>query len=125
MVIDTSAVLAILQNEPERDAFIKAVAESPVRLISAASYVEAGIVMETRYGAGGVHQVMLFLSRADVRVEPVDRDQAEIALDAYRRFGRGRHRAALNYGDCFSYALTAVKGGPLLYKGTDFTLTDL
>jgi ribonuclease VapC len=125
MVLDTSALLAILQNEAERASFITNIVEAPVCRISAASYVEAGIVMQSRYGRAGLHQLMLFLSRANVSIEPVDKEQAELALEAYHRYGKGRHKAALNYGDCFSYALASAKGEPLLYKGTDFSLTDL
>ena len=125
MVIDTSAILAILQNEPEKDNFIAAIADDPVRLISAASYVEAGIVMDARYGAAGRHQLMLFISLAEISVKEVDEEQAQLALDAYRLFGKGNHPAALNYGDCFSYALSAAAGEPLIYKGGDFSKTDI
>jgi ribonuclease VapC len=125
MVLDTSALLAILQNETERDLFIRNIVEAPVCRLSAASYVEGGIVMQSRYGRAGLHQLMLFLSRAAVSIEPVDKEQAELALEAYHHYGKGRHKAALNYGDCFSYALASAKGEPLLYKGTDFFLTDL
>ncbi len=125
MVLDTSALLAILQNEAERASFITNIVEAPVCRISAASYVEAGIVMQSRNGRAGLHQLMLFLSRANVSIEPVDKEQAELALEAYHRYGKGRHKAALNYGDCFSYALASAKEEPLLYKGTDFSLTDL
>ena len=125
MVIDTSALLAILQNESEKDNFINAITDDPVRLLSAASYVEAGIVMEARYKVAGRHQLMLFITLAGISVEEVDGEQAELALDAYRRFGKGNHPAALNYGDCFSYALSAATGEPLLYKGEDFSKTDI
>lgn len=125
MVLDTSALLAILQNEAERALFITNIVEAPVCRISAASYVEAGIVMQSRNGRAGLHQLMLFLSRANVSIELVDKEQAELALEAYHRYGKGRHKAALNYGDCFSYALASAKEEPLLYKGTDFSLTDL
>ena len=125
MVLDTSALLAILQNEAERASFITNIVEAPVCRISAASYVEAGIVMQSRNGRAGLHQLMLFLSRANVSIEPVDKEQAELALEAYHRYGKGRHKAALNYEDCFSYALASAKEEPLLYKGTDFSLTDL
>ena len=125
MVIDTSAVLAVLQNESERDVFIRFIVDAPIRRISAASYVEAGIVMESRFGSAGTHQLMLFISRAGIQIEHVNWEQAEIALDAYRRFGKGRHAAGLNYGDCFSYALAAAMEEPLLYKGGDFQETDI
>ncbi len=125
MVLDTSAVLAVLQNEPERDAFIDRIAKTSQCRISAASYVEAGIVLEARYGSGGRHQMIVFLAQVDVRVEPVTEEQARIALDAYHRFGKGHHAAGLNYGDCFAYALAVSQAEELLYKGTDFAATDL
>ena len=125
MVIDTSAVLAVLQNEPERDTFLRFIVDAPIRRMSAASYVEAGIVLESRSGTAGTHQLILFMSRAEIQVEQVDLEQAEIALYAFRRFGKGRHAAGLNYGDCFSYALASVKEEPLLYKGSDFPETDI
>ena len=125
MVIDTSAILAVLQNEPERDALLHSIVEAPVLRMSAASYVEAGIVLESRFGGLGVHQLILFISQADIQIDYVDREQAEYALAAYRRYGKGRHAAGLNYGDCFSYALAAAKEEPLLYKGEDFSKTDI
>ncbi|MDZ7793109.1 MAG: type II toxin-antitoxin system VapC family toxin [Spirochaetia bacterium] len=125
MVIDTSAVLAVLQNEPERDTFIRFIVDAPIRRMSAATYVEAGIVLESRFGSTGTHQLILFVSRAEIQIDQVDLEQAEIALDAYRRFGKGRHAAGLNYGDCFSYALATAKEEPLLYKGSDFPETDI
>ncbi|MCF7914285.1 MAG: type II toxin-antitoxin system VapC family toxin [Spirochaetaceae bacterium] len=125
MVIDTSAVLAVLQNEPERDTFLRFIVDAPIRRMSATSYVEAGIVLESRSGTAGTHQLILFMSRAEIQVEQVDLEQAEIALYAFRRFGKGRHAAGLNYGDCFSYALASVKEEPLLYKGSDFPETDI
>ncbi|MFW5711615.1 MAG: type II toxin-antitoxin system VapC family toxin [bacterium] len=125
MVIDTSAVLAILQNEPERDIFIRSIVDASIRRMSVVSYVEAGIVLESRFGSAGTHQLILFVSRADIQIDAVDLEQAEIALDAYRRFGKGRHAAGLNFGDCFSYALAAEMEEPLLYKGSDFNETDI
>jgi ribonuclease VapC len=83
------------------------------------------MVLEARYGSGGRHQMIVFLAQGDVRVEPVTEEQARIALDAYRRFGKGRQAAGLNYGDCFAYALAVSQGEELLYKGTDFAATDL
>jgi ribonuclease VapC len=125
MVLDTSAVLAILLNEPEKSNFVKTVTSAARLCISAANYVEAGIVMEARFGAAGRHQLLLFLNRAGVKIEAVDSEQADLALDGYRRFGKGNHPAGLNYGDCFSYALSVQTDEPLLYKGTDFDKTDI
>jgi len=125
MVIDSSAVLAILQNEPERHAFNQAIAAAPQRSLSAASLVELSIVMEARWGADGQTDLDLFLSTAEVEIIALDREQAELARAAFSRFGKGRHRAGLNLGDCFSYALALWLDQPLLFKGDDFTHTDL
>ena len=125
MILDTSAILAVLENEEERDICIGYMVDAPVLRISSASFVEAGIVLESRYGKAGHHQLLLFLARGGIEVEVVDRDQADIALRAYSRFGKGKHRAALNYGNCFSYALAVIREEPLLFKGDDFSHTDL
>ncbi len=125
MVIDTSAILAILQDEPERRAFNEAIESAEPRLMSAASFVEASIVVEVRFGADGIRDLDSFLAKAEVELVPVDREQANVARDAFRRYGKGRHQAGLNFGDCFSYALAAVKAQPLLFKGRDFTETDI
>jgi len=125
MVLDTSAVLAILQDEPERRAFNEAIEAADSRSLSVASLVEASIVIEARYGAVGVRHLDQFLDRADVAVVTVDVEQGKIARQAFSRFGKGRHAAGLNFGDCFSYALAQALGEPLLYKGEDFSLTDV
>lgn len=125
MVIDTSAVLAILQDEPERSAFNARIAAADTRLLSAASLVELSIVLEARFGADGQGDLDLFLSTAGIEIVAVDRDQAELARRAFSRYGTGRHRAGLNFGDCFAYALAKGSGFPLLFKGNDFTHTDL
>jgi ribonuclease VapC len=125
MVLDTSALLVILQDEEESAGFRDAIEADPVRLLSAASLVEAALVIEARYGEPGGRELDLLLHRAEVQIVAFDRDQAELAREAWRRFGRGRHPAGLNFGDCFSYALAKVCGEPLLYKGGDFSLTDV
>jgi ribonuclease VapC len=125
MVIDTSALVAILQDEPERRAFNQALEDADSRAMSAATFVEASIVIEARYGAEGVRDFDQFLVKAEIEVVEVDLEQARAARRAFSRFGRGRHAARLNYGDCFSYALAQVRGEPLLYKGGDFSLTDI
>ncbi len=125
MVIDTSAVVAILFDEPERAALVDALASVESTLLSAATFLECSIVVESRLGAEGVRDLDEFLSAASIEIMPVDAEQARVAREAYRRFGKGRHRAALNYGDCFSYALAKVEGRPLLFKGKDFSATDL
>lgn len=125
MVIDTSALLAILQDEPERRAFNEAIEASDSRSLSVASLVETSIVIDARYGAEGVRHLDRFLDRADVAVLAVDLEQGKLARQAFSRFGKGRHAAALNFGDCFAYALAQVLGEPLLYQGDDFSRTDI
>ena len=125
MVIDTSALLAILQNEPERPAYNQTIELAERCALSTASFVELSMVIESRYGPEGVRDLDLFLSRARVELIPVDTDQAYIARLAFRRYGKGRHPAGLNFGDCFSYALAKSLGEPLLFKGEDFSQTDL
>jgi ribonuclease VapC len=125
MVIDTSALLAILQGEPERRAFNEAIEAADSRSLSAASFVEVSIVIEARFGAEGVGHLDRFLERAGVNVVPLDVEQGKRARLAWSRFGKGRHQAALNVGDCFSYALAQVLGEPLLFKGEDFSRTDV
>lgn len=125
MVIDTSAIVAMLADEPEAGRLEAAVEKDPVRLMSTASYLEAAIVIEARFGEPGGRELDLWLHRAGVELVAVAADQAETARIAYRRFGKGRHRAGLNYGDCFSYALAKVSGQPLLFKGDDFSHTDV
>jgi len=124
MVLDTSALLVILLDEPESAAFREAIEGDPVRLLSAGSLLEAALVVESRFGEAGGRELDLLLHRAEVQVVAVDRNQAEVGREAWRRFGKGRHPAGLNLGDCFSYALSTVSGEPLLYKGGDFSLTD-
>jgi len=125
MVIDSSAVLAILQNEPERHSFNEAIASANQRSLSAASLVELSIVIGARYGADGQADLDLFLNIAEIEIVSVNRGQAELARVAFAQFGKGRHRAGLNFGDCFSYALAKWFGQPLLFKGDDFLHTDL
>ena len=125
MVIDTSALLAVLQDEPERRSFNEAIEGADARRMSLATWVEVSIVIETRYGTGGLALLDQYVDRAGIELVPVDREQAAVARRAFSRFGKGRHPAGLNYGDCFSYALAAVLGEPLLHKGEDFGRTDL
>ncbi|WP_058554306.1 type II toxin-antitoxin system VapC family toxin [Thiohalocapsa sp. ML1] len=125
MVIDTSALAAILQDEPERRRFNEAIESAAQRRISTATLVEIGIVIEARYGADGVRDLDLFLAEASIEPIAVDAKQAQTAREAFRRFGKGRHPAALNFGDCFSYALSRVLDEPLLFKGLDFSQTDI
>ena len=125
MVLDTSALLAILFAEPERDQLIDALAQARDPLISAATLVEASIVMRARTGAEGVDDLDELLAAAAVRTIAVDAAQAYLARDAFARFGKGRSAAGLNFGDCFSYALAQATGQPLLFKGGDFGQTDV
>ncbi len=125
MVIDTSALLAILQDEPERRSFTEAVENAAHCAISAASYVEASLVIETRFGAQGLQDLDLLISKAGIEIASVDAEQALIARRAFSRFGRGRHPAGLNFGDCFAYALAEARREPLLFEGSDFAQTDI
>lgn len=124
MVIDTSAIIAILLDEPEAEAFARKIKESSERLVSAASLLEASIVLESRKGAESAQALDVFIYRTAIRIVPFDERQAELARAAWRRFGKGRHRAALNYADCMVYALAKATDSNLLYKGGDFALTD-
>lgn len=125
MVIDTSVLAAIAFNEPEAKGFRERIADDPVRLISAASVLEAAIVIETRLGEAAGADLDLWLYKADVEIVPVTAQHGDHARRAWRRYGKGRHPASLNFGDCFSYALAALTGEPLLYKGNDFLQTDI
>jgi ribonuclease VapC len=125
VVIDTSALIALLGMEPEAARLAAAIEADGTRLISAASILEAAEVIESRYGPDGGRELDLLVAKAGLSVEPVTAQQAEIAREAWRRFGKDRHPASLNFGDCFSYALARVTGEPLLFKGTDFTQTDV
>jgi ribonuclease VapC len=125
MMIDTSAILAILQREPESRRFLEVIESADSTRMSVASFVESSIVIESRYGAEGLHDLDRFISRASIELIPVDVEQAQLARTAFSRFGKGRHRAGLNYGDCFSYAAAISLGEPLLCKGDDFIHTDV
>jgi ribonuclease VapC len=125
MIIDTSAVLAILQDEPERRRFNEAIEAAAIVRMSTASYVETSIIVEARFGAEGLQTFDRFIEVAGIELEAVDAKQARTARAAYSSYGKGRHQARLNFGDCFSYALAWVLGEPLLFKGDDFSRTDI
>ena len=125
MVIDTSVILAILQCEPERRSFIEAIESADSTRISVGSFVETSIVIESRYGTEGLRDLDRFISRANIELIPIDKEQGHLARSAFSRFGKGRHRAGLNFGDCFSYAAAISLGEPLLCKGDDFIHTDV
>ena len=125
MVIDTSALLAILLGEPEAASCARAIAGDAKRLVSALSALEAAIVIHARKGPAGVRELDLLLHAAGATVVSLDADQVLLARAAYEKFGRGHHRAALNLGDCCTYALARSSGEPLLCKGEDFAQTDV
>jgi len=125
MVIDTSAIVAIAQNEHEASIFEQLIADDPIRLISAATVLETAMVLETRFGEPGGAELDLWLARAGVDIIAVEAEHADQARRAWRRYGKGRHPASLNYGDCFSYALSKLTNEPLLFKGNDFLHTDI
>ncbi len=125
MVVGSSAVLAILQDEPERRSFNESIEAADSRRMSVASIVEVSIVIESRYGTEGLRDLDLWIDRAGIELIPVDVEQAKMACYGFSRFGKGRHPAGLNYGDCFAYALARVLGEPLLFKGEDFSKTDV
>jgi ribonuclease VapC len=125
MVIDSSALLALLLAEPEAETFARAIAADPRRRASAFSILETAIVVETKKGENAGRELDLLLHRAQIDVVVMDAAQVELARSAYRRFGKGRHPAGLNIGDCCSYALSRFTGEPLLFKGDDFARTDV
>lgn len=125
MVVDTSSLLAILLDEPERRAFNEAIEAADSRSMSVATFLEVSIVIESRFGAEGIRDLDMFIERAAIELVAVDLEQVNVARRAFSRFGKGRHPAGLNYGDCFAYALATVRGEPLLYKGEDFSQTDV
>ena len=125
MIFDTSALLAVLFDEPDADRYERAIASATTCRMSVANYMEATMVVESRMGVDGGRQLDDLMETAGIELEPVTVEQAQAARRAWRRFGRGNHPAGLNFGDCFAYALSEITGEPLLYKGDDFALTDV
>jgi ribonuclease VapC len=125
MVIDTSAIVAILFDEPERPQFAAAIDAAALRLLSAATLVEATLVVEGRKGRRAEGMVDRFVEDAEIEVLPVTIENAQLACEAFRTFGKGRHAAGLNLGDCFAYALAKASDEALLFKGDDFPKTDI
>jgi ribonuclease VapC len=125
MVIDASALLAILLGEPESEDFSRSIAGDPRRLVSALSALEAAIVTHGRKGPTGTRDLDLLLHSAGVTIVSLDADQVLLAREGYEKYGKGHHPAALNLGDCCSYALSRSSGEPLLFKGNDFSRTDV
>ena len=125
MIVDSSAILAILFAESDAAKFAKAISEADTCRISAATFVEVAVVVEAHTQDRGSRQLDTFLRRAKFVIEPVTPEQAHLARQAYSEFGKGRHPAGLNFGDCFSYALAKASGEALLFKGGDFSKTDI
>ena len=125
MILDTSAVISILSKEPDAETFIQAISHAKQLRISTGSFIELGIVIQSQFPAEVLQQCDSLLRCANVQIEPVTVEQAYIARQAFHDYGKGRHPAGLNYGDCFAYALAKFSGEPLLFKGDDFRKTDI
>ncbi|MCY4653942.1 MAG: type II toxin-antitoxin system VapC family toxin [Dehalococcoidia bacterium] len=125
MILDTSALLAVLFDEPEAGYFERLIAGAATCRMSAANHLEAAMVVESRMGDEGGRQLDNFVAIAQIELVPVTPEQAQAARLAWRRYGRGNHPTGMNFGDCFAYALAEATGEPLLFKGDDFTLTDI
>lgn len=125
LVLDSSAIVAILQREPASDTLVRILEQHDTRRIASATLLETCMVLYSRYGDAGEREVDTFVHRTGTQVIPVTLEHVDVARAAYRRYGKGRHPAALNYGDCFSYALATSLGEPLLFVGTDFARTDV
>jgi len=125
MIVDTSAIVAILLEEPEGHLFDVAMVRSANCRMSSAAFLEASMILESRKGTDGVRDLDLQIARFRIEIVPFTEAQAWLARDAFRRYGKGRHPAKLNFGDCMSYALARETGEELLFKGTDFALTDI
>ncbi|MGA7687587.1 MAG: type II toxin-antitoxin system VapC family toxin [Terriglobales bacterium] len=125
MILDTSPLIAILAGEPDAELYIDAISRAARSRMSAGNFLELSIVVEGQFGADVLRQCDALFRRAGIVIEPVTVDQVHIARQAFHDFGKGRHPAALNYGDCFAYALAKSTGEPLLFKGGDFKKTDI
>ena len=125
MIIDTSALFAIVNEEPDASLYERAIRDAPHPRMSLATYLEATIVVEGRLDEDKGRELEDLVKGEDIELVPVTLDQVEVAQKAWRDFGKGNHRAALNYGDCFAYALARTSGEPLLFKGNDFSQTDI
>lgn len=125
LVVDTSAAIGILLAEPQQDSLLAAIDDADERVISPVSVLELGIVLESRFGPAGGALAERFVREADLEVVPLDRAQTDLALEGWRRFGKGRHPAALNLGDCATYGLAIATALPVLCVGGDFPQTDV
>ena len=125
MIVDTSAVMAILFGESDAEFYDTAMAKAPSRRMSVANFLEATMVFESHSGTAAGNALDSYLQEAQIDLEPVPTDQVQAARRAWRRFGKGNHPAGLNFGDCFAYALAEISQEPLLFKGDDFALADV
>jgi ribonuclease VapC len=125
MIIDSSALVAILLNEPEALRLTTALAESSIRRLPASCYLEASMILLSRRAEVGIRDLDFYVSRSQMEIVPFTESQARLARTAFERYGKGRHPAKLNFGDCMAYALAKETGEELLFKGTDFSLTDI
>ncbi|MGC8491203.1 MAG: type II toxin-antitoxin system VapC family toxin [Syntrophobacteraceae bacterium] len=125
MIIDSSALIAILLGEPEAELFALAIARAPRRMVSAFTALETAIVIEAKKGDLGGHELDLLMDRAKIEILPLTVEQLEVARSAWRKYGKGQLPAGLNIGDCCSYATAKCAGEPLLFKGCGFSQTDL
>jgi ribonuclease VapC len=125
MILDTSPLIAILAQEPDAELYIEAISRAPRCRMSAGNFIELSIVIESQFGVEVAQQCDALFRRIGVVIEPVTVEEAYVARQAFHDFGRGRHAAGLNFGDCFAYALAKITGEPLLFKGDDFKKTDV
>ena len=125
MIVDTSALIAILAEEPDSEVYIQAISRAPGCRISAGNFLELSIVIDGQFGAEVLRQCDALFRRVAMVIEPFTVEQAHVARQAFHDFGKGRHAAGLNFGDCFAYALAKATGEPLLFKGDDFRRTDV
>jgi ribonuclease VapC len=125
MILDSSPLIAILAQEPDYEVFVQAISSAPRCRISAANFVELSIVIEGQFGADVLRQCDALFRRIGIVIEPVTVEQAQVARQAFHDFGKRRHAAGLNFGDCFAYALAKITSEPLLFKGEDFKKTDI
>lgn len=125
MVIDTSSVICILLSEPEAEYHARLLASDPENVMSAANWFETMMVVQSKLGKTGVQELEGLLKSINIKIIAVDSKMAQVAFSAWLKYGKGRHPAGLNFGDCFAYALAKLRGEPLLFKGEDFSKTDL
>jgi len=125
VILDTSAIIAVLYGEPEQARFAELIQDADRCRMSVANLLELSMVVESQAGPDASRQIDVLIRRAGVIIEPVSLEQGALARQAFLDFGKGRHKAGLNFGDCFSYALAKATNEPLLFKGNDFALTDI